>query len=74
MTPTLNLSPVNLTPQPLERKAVIYIRQSIGNPPLKELMEGGEHPYGMQTFEKHIKQLVRDGKISRDAARSALGF
>ena len=28
MTPTLNLSPVNLTPQHLERKAVIYIRQS----------------------------------------------
>ena len=28
MTSTLNLSPVNLTPQHLDRKAVIYIRQS----------------------------------------------
>jgi len=28
MTPTLNLSPVKLTPQHLERQAVIYIRQS----------------------------------------------
>jgi twitching motility protein PilT len=50
------------------------IKRPIGNPPLKELMEGGEHPYGMQTFEKHVKALVREGKVSRDAARSALGF
>ena len=28
MTPSLNLRPVNLTPSHLERKAVIYIRQS----------------------------------------------
>jgi twitching motility protein PilT len=50
------------------------LKRPIGNPPLKELMEGGEHPYGMQTFEKHIKQLVRDGLVSREAAKAALGF
>jgi twitching motility protein PilT len=50
------------------------LKRPVGNPSLKELMEGGEHPYGMQTFEKHIKQLVREGVASRDAARAALGF
>lgn len=49
------------------------LKRPIGNPPLKELMEGGEHPYGMQTFEKHIRQLVRDGQVTREAARAALG-
>ena len=49
------------------------LKRPVGNPPLKELMEGGEHPYGMQTFEKHIKQLVREGLVARDAARAALG-
>jgi twitching motility protein PilT len=50
------------------------LKRPVGNPSLKELMEGGEHPYGMQTFEKHIKQLVREGKVTREAARIALGF
>jgi twitching motility protein PilT len=50
------------------------LKRPIGNPPLKELMEGGEHPYGMQTFEKHVKQLVRDGTVTRQAARIALGL
>jgi twitching motility protein PilT len=50
------------------------LKRPLGNPPLKELMEGGEHPYGMQTFEKHIKQLVRDGQITREAAKFAMGF
>jgi twitching motility protein PilT len=50
------------------------LKRPIGNPPLKELMEGGEHPYGMQTFEKHIKQLMRDGSVSRETAKVALGF
>lgn len=50
------------------------LKRPVGNPPLKELMEGGEHPYGMQTFEISIRQLVRDGKVSRDTARAALGF
>ncbi len=50
------------------------LKRPIGNPPLKELMEQGEHPYGMQTFDKHIKQLMREGKLSREAAKFALGF
>ncbi len=50
------------------------LKRPVGNPPLKELIEGGEHPYGMQTFEKHIKQLVREGLVSREDARFALGF
>jgi twitching motility protein PilT len=50
------------------------LKRPVGNPPIKELIEGGEHPYGMQTFEKHIKQLVREGKVSREDARIALGF
>src|SRR5690606_3844072 len=50
------------------------LKRPLGNPSLKELMEGGEHPYGMQTFEKHIKQLVREGAVSREAAKIALGL
>lgn len=50
------------------------LKRPVGNPPLKELMEGGEHPYGMQTFERHIRQLVRDGVVSREVGKVALGF
>jgi twitching motility protein PilT len=54
------------------------VRESIkrpqGNPSLKELMDNGEHPYGMQTFEKHVRALVREGIVDRDVARAALGF
>ncbi len=50
------------------------LKRPVGNPPLKELMEGGEHPYGMQTFEKHIRQLMRDGLVARETAKVALGF
>jgi twitching motility protein PilT len=54
------------------------VRESIkrpqGNPSLKELMDNGEHPYGMQTFEKHVRALVREGLVDRDVARAALGF
>ncbi len=50
------------------------IKRPLGNPPLKELMEGGEHPYGMQTFETHVKQLLKQGLLDRDTARAAMGF
>ncbi len=50
------------------------IKRPAGNPPLKELMEGGAHPYGMQTFESHIKALVRDGVVDRETGRGAIGF
>jgi twitching motility protein PilT len=39
------------------------IRRPEGNPPLKELMEKGTHPYAMQTFEMHLKQLLQQGRI-----------
>ncbi|HEX9294461.1 MAG TPA: PilT/PilU family type 4a pilus ATPase [Polyangiaceae bacterium] len=44
------------------------------NPPLKDLIEKGAHPYGMQTFEMHLKHLVSQGIIDAEAARSAAGF
>src|SRR5262249_47401862 len=50
------------------------IKRPIGNPPLKELMEGGQNPYGMQTFEMHIKGLVQSGVIDRETGRAAMGF
>ena len=50
------------------------IKRPLGNPPLKELMEGGQHPYGMQTFEMHVKALVRDGLLERETARAAMQF
>jgi twitching motility protein PilT len=50
------------------------LKRPVGNPPLKELMEGGTHPYGMQTFEMHIKALVRDGVVDRETGRAAIGF
>jgi twitching motility protein PilT len=50
------------------------IKRPVGNPPLKELMEGGTHPYGMQTFEMHVKALVRDGLVDRETGRTAIGF
>ena len=54
------------------------VRESIkrpeGNPSLKELMEKGTHPYGMQTFEMHLKQLLQQGLIDKEIARAAAGF
>jgi twitching motility protein PilT len=54
------------------------VRESIkrpeGNPGMKELMEKGTHPYGMQTFEMHLKQLVQQGLIDKDIARAASTF
>jgi twitching motility protein PilT len=50
------------------------IRRPEGNPPLKEVMEKGVHPYGMQTFAMDLKKLVQKGVISKDVARAAAGF
>src|SRR5262245_40843151 len=50
------------------------IKRPEGNPSLKELMEKGTHPYGMQTFEMHLKQLVGQGIIDKEVARAAAGF
>ena len=43
-------------------------------PPLKELMERGVTPYGMQTFQMAFKQLVKQGKVAKETAQAQLGF
>ncbi|PKN48847.1 MAG: twitching motility protein PilT [Deltaproteobacteria bacterium HGW-Deltaproteobacteria-20] len=50
------------------------IRRPEGNPALKEVMEKGVHPYGMQTFAMDLKRLVQQGLVSKDVARAAAGF
>ena len=50
------------------------IRRPENNPPLKELVEKGVHPYGMQTFEMHLKQLAQQGRIDKEIARQASTF
>ena len=40
------------------------------NPPLKELMERGVTPYGMQTFQMAIRQLVKEGVVSKEVAQT----
>ena len=50
------------------------IKRPEGNPSLKECMEKGVHPYGMQTFEMHLKQLVMQGYLDKELAKSAAGF
>jgi twitching motility protein PilT len=48
------------------------IRKPEGNLPLKDIMERGVHPYGMQTFEMHLRQLAAEGRVTVEAARQAL--
>lgn len=50
------------------------IKRPEGNPSLRELMEKGVHPYGMQTFEMHMKQLFAAGLIDKEIARTASAF
>ena len=49
------------------------LKRPEGNLPLKDVMERGVHPYGMQTFEMHLKELVRGGVISVETARATMG-
>jgi twitching motility protein PilT len=48
------------------------IRKPEGNISLKDVMERGVHPYGMQTFEMHLRQLVQEGRVTVEAARATL--
>jgi twitching motility protein PilT len=50
------------------------IKRPEANPPLKDLIEKGAHPYGMQTFEMHLKHLLSQGVVDRETARIATGF
>ncbi len=48
------------------------IRKPDGNLPLKDVMERGVHPYGMQTFEMALRDLVKQGLVDVEVARAAL--
>ncbi len=48
------------------------IRKPDKNLPIKDVMERGEHPYGMQTFEMAIRKLAAAGTVSVEVARQAL--
>lgn len=48
------------------------IRSPEGNLPLKDVMERGVHPYGMQTFEMSLRELVKSGLLDVETARAAL--
>ncbi len=51
------------------------VRDALRNPedapPLKEIMEKGVAPYGMQSFEMHLKQLLAQNAITKDVAKAA---
>ncbi len=49
------------------------IKSPEGNLPLKDVMERGVHPYGMQNFEMALKDLVKNGLLDVETARAALG-
>lgn len=42
------------------------------NPPLKDLMERGVSPYGMQTFKMALETLVEKGVVASDVAKAQL--
>jgi twitching motility protein PilT len=48
-------------------------REAIKNPdhspPLKDVMEKGVVPYGMQTFDMHLRDLAQRGIVSKDLAK-----
>ena len=48
------------------------IKRPEGNPPLKDLMEQGVMPYGMQTFQMALKGLVSQGVITKEVAKTFL--
>jgi twitching motility protein PilT len=49
------------------------LRKPEGNPSLKDIMERGSHPYMMQTFEMHLRELVKQGRVTVEDAKNALG-
>ncbi len=49
------------------------LRKPEGNPSLKDIMERGAHPYQMQTFEMHLRELVKAGRVTVEEAKHALG-
>jgi twitching motility protein PilT len=49
------------------------IKRPENNPTLKEVMEKGVVPYGMQTFDMHFKQLAQAGLISKEYVKQTPG-
>jgi twitching motility protein PilT len=50
------------------------IKRPDQNPSLRELMEKGVTPYGMQTFPMALEKLVAEGALDAETAKSAGGF
>jgi twitching motility protein PilT len=50
------------------------LRNPEDSPPLKELMEKGVSPYGMQSFEMHLKQLLAQNAITKEVAKAAVAL
>jgi twitching motility protein PilT len=49
------------------------IKRPEGNPPLKDIMEKGVHPYGMHTFAMEAERLAQRGLLD-EATMAAEGF
>jgi twitching motility protein PilT len=49
------------------------IRRPESNLPLKEVMDRGAHPYGMQTFDTGVQNLVKQGLVTAEVAKAAVG-
>lgn len=50
------------------------IKRPDQNPSLRELMEKGVTPYGMQTFAMALERLVAEGALDAEHAKAAGGF
>ncbi|MBK8259146.1 MAG: PilT/PilU family type 4a pilus ATPase [Polyangiaceae bacterium] len=54
------------------------VRDALRNPedapPLKELMEKGVSPFGMQSFEMHLRQLIAQNVITKEVAKAAVAL
>ncbi|NOU33762.1 MAG: Flp pilus assembly complex ATPase component TadA, partial [Polyangiaceae bacterium] len=50
------------------------IKRPEGNPSLKEIMEKGVHPYGMQTFPMDIERLVARGLVDEATVSGMMTF
>jgi len=48
------------------------LKRPEANPPLKELMERGVTPYGMQTFQMALRKLVKEGTVTKETATAQL--
>ena len=56
----------------MTKEAKETIRRPEGNMPLKDIMANGARPHGMTTFDIHIRELVKAGRVSVEAARNSM--